>query len=365
MKIVTVIGARPQFIKAAMFSKEFRKNNEEVIIHTGQHYDINMSDIFFEELNIPRPEYNLNIGSGMHGYQTAKMLEYIEPILIEEKPDAVLVYGDTNSTLAGSLAASKLHIPIIHVEAGLRSYNKLMPEEQNRILTDHISTFLFCPSTTSIDNLTKENITENVFLVGDIMKDSVLHYSAIAKNTYSLENWIYNNLNFHSNMEILKKGFFLATIHRAENTDDLDKLKTIFEAFSKLDFPVLIPLHPRTRKVIQSNFVPAENIIIINPVGYVEMLFLQMSCKGVITDSGGIQKEAYILKKPCVTLRDQTEWIETLNNGWNRLSKIQSSEIIDKINSMRTVSISNYLELYGLGNTSKLIVEILEKEIKK
>jgi UDP-N-acetylglucosamine 2-epimerase len=347
-----------------MFSREFRKRNQEIIVHTGQHYDSNMSKIFFDELDIPRPDFNLNIGSGSHGIQTANMLEKIESILIDNKPDALLVYGDTNSTLAGALASSKLHIPVIHVEAGLRSFNKLMPEEQNRILTDHISTYLFCPSQVSFQNLFNEGIKNNVYVVGDIMKDSVLYFSKLANNKYNIKDWIDSHDQLERYKNLLNKGFYLATIHRAENTDDISKMQIIFNAFSKLEYPVIMPIHPRTKKVIMSNFIETNNVMLVDPVGYLEMLLLQVSSRGIITDSGGLQKEAYILKKPCVTLRDQTEWVETLKNGWNKLSSIDVVEIVSHVKSMEKVYSSKYIDLYGDGKTSSLIVEILEREIK-
>src|SRR5690554_6927865 len=264
MKLITIIGARPQFIKAAPFSEEFRKNNKEILVHTGQHYDTNMSDIFFEELGIPKPDYNLGVGSGSHGKQTASMLEGIEEILLKEKPDGLLVYGDTNSTLAGALAASKLHIPVYHVEAGLRSYNKLMPEEQNRILTDHISDMLLCPTQTAVDNLKKEGITAGVANTGDIMYDTVLRNIDIANEKYSNGLWFDEIVRENDKIsKISEKGYYLATIHRAENTDNPEKLTNIFKAFSELDKPVLLPLHPRTNKLIESLEVDMKNIIII------------------------------------------------------------------------------------------------------
>lgn len=332
MKLLTIIGARPQFIKAAPFSEEFRKNNEEILLHTGQHYDTNMSDIFFQELGIPMPDYNLGVGSGSHGKQTATMLEGIEVILLKEKPDGILVYGDTNSTLAGALAASKLHIPVFHVEAGLRSYNKLMPEEQNRILTDHISDILLCPTQTAVDNLKKEGITTGVINTGDIMYDTVLRNIDIANEKYSNGLWFQEMVKENGNIDkFAEKGYYLATIHRAENTDNIEKLSNIFKAFSELDKPVLLPLHPRTKKLIENLNVDLKNIIIIKPVGYLLMLYLISNAYMVVTDSGGLQKEAYFLKTPCTTLRDQTEWVETLENSWNILSDINVEEIKAKV----------------------------------
>lgn len=328
MKLVTIVGARPQFIKAAPFSDLFRKYDIEILVHTGQHYDVFMSDIFFNELNIPKPDYYLGVGSGSHGQQTGRMLEQIEKIIIKEKPDGVLVYGDTNSTLAGALAASKLHVPVYHVEAGLRSYNKRMPEEQNRILTDHISDLLLCPTQTAVKNLANEGITSGVIYTGDIMYDAVIRNIKIAKIRY--KNGVYlNELTNRKKSFLLSKNYYLATIHRAENTDDPKKLRDIFSAFSKLDKPVLVPLHPRTRNQINALRIKVnDNVILIKPVSYLLMLYLIDNAYMVITDSGGLQKEAYFLKTPCTTLRDQTEWVETLENEWNILCPIDIDTIL-------------------------------------
>lgn len=360
MKLVTIIGARPQFIKAAPFSEIFRKDNKEILVHTGQHYDANMSDIFFEELGIPKPDYNLGVGSGNHGMQTGRMLEKIEEILINEKPDGLLVYGDTNSTLAGALAASKLHIPVFHVEAGLRSYNKLMPEEQNRILTDHISDLLLCPTRTAVDNLKKEGITSGVINTGDIMYDTVIRNIDISKKKFAAGNW--NDELRKENEEVPRfeeKSYYLATIHRAENTDDKEKLKRIFTAFENLDMPVLLPLHPRTKKLIEKLDIACTNTVIIKPVGYLLMLYLTTNAHMIITDSGGLQKEAYFFKTPCTTLRDQTEWVETLENGWNVLSKIEVNSIL--ISATRELSCLQYPQpkLFGDGQAAKHICEAI------
>ena len=350
MKIITVIGARPQFIKAAPFSDIFRREHQEILIHTGQHYDSNMSNIFFEELGIPTPDYNLEVGSGSHGQQTAKMLEKIEVIIKLEKPNALLVYGDTNSTLAGALAASKMHVPVYHVEAGLRSYNKLMPEEQNRILTDHISELLFCPTKTAVDNLKKEGIVFGVTNTGDIMYDAVL------RNVQLLEQKDYRHLH-----QFQEKEYYLATIHRAENTDDLEKAKNIFSALEQLEKPVVLPVHPRTRRIIEKLDISLNNITIINPVGYLSMLHLILNSYMVITDSGGLQKEAYFLKTPCTTLRDQTEWVETLENQWNVLSKIDVNIIIK--NAKRDLICFNYPQSqhFGDGQAARHIYEVISK----
>lgn len=359
MKLITVIGARPQFIKAAPFSEVFRKKHTEILVHTGQHYDSNMSDIFFNELNIPKPDYNLAVGSGRHGKQTAKMLEGIEEILLNEKPDALLVYGDTNSTLAGALAASKLHIKVYHAEAGLRSFNKLMPEEQNRILTDHISDLLFCPTETAVNHLKNEGITKGVSLTGDIMYDAVLRNISIAKAKYQNHAWVKEIADENQiNLSISDKKYYLATVHRAENTDSPEKLKTIFKAFNSLDKPVILPLHPRTKNIINNMGISLNNIILIKPVGYLLMLYLTANAHMVITDSGGLQKEAYFLRTPCTTLRDQTEWVETLVKNWNILTPIDYNQIINTV--LRKFDLNTpQLNAFGEGNAASKICEAI------
>lgn len=360
MKVITIIGARPQFIKAAPFSEEFRKNNIEILVHTGQHYDANMSDVFFEELGIPEPDYNLGVGSGSHGKQTAKMLEGIEQIILNEKPDGLLVYGDTNSTLAGALAASKLHIPVYHVEAGLRSYNNLMPEEQNRILTDHISNILLCPTQTAVNNLSKEGIISGVINSGDIMYDTVLRNINISNEKYENGAWLDEIIRDNGTLPKLNdKEYYLATIHRAENTDNPEKLFNIFKAFSKLDKPVLIPLHPRTKKLIENLDIDYKNIVIIKPVGYLLMLYLTSNAYMVVTDSGGLQKEAYFLKTPCTTLRDQTEWVETLTDDWNMLSHIDIEEIKTKVQRKLTCFQRPQPNSFGDGKSAIKICEAI------
>lgn len=351
-KIVTIIGARPQFVKAAMVSKELRKKYKEILVHTGQHYDKNMSDIFFEQMNIPKPNYNLNIGSGSHGEQTGKMLIEIEKVLINEKPDFVLVYGDTNSTLAGALAASKLLIPVIHVEAGLRSYNREMPEEQNRVLTDHISDILICPTDEAVNNLKKEGITKNVYHVGDVMCDSTLHYSKLAEKQIKKEQ-----LDYLKNLD----SWYLLTIHRAENTKNSDTLKTVLDVMETLDSKVIYPVHPRVKNILKSINKKYNNVVFIDPVDYITMLYLTKNAKKVITDSGGLQKECFILDTPCITVRDQTEWIETLNDGYNRLSKPEFSELKKKIESAKINESKKKINYYGTGNAGKEILEILKK----
>ncbi len=316
MKIVTVVGARPQFIKAAVVSRELKKypKIKEIIIHTGQHYDRGMSDIFFSELQIPEPACNLGIVSGYHGEQTGRMLTEIEKLLIVERPDWVLVYGDTNSTLAGALAASKLGIRIAHVEAGLRSYNNSMPEEINRIMTDHISTLLFAPTRNACLILEKEGLGPRSVFSGDVMYDSILFYEETA-GTESQD----------------QEKYYLATIHRPYNTDVKENLISIFKAFNSLPHKVILPLHPRTRKAVDGTGIETGNIRIMEPVGYREMVGLLKNCEKVLTDSGGLQKEAYFLKKQCVTIRTETEWTETLHDGWNVITGAESGKIIEAV----------------------------------
>ncbi|MGD6775883.1 non-hydrolyzing UDP-N-acetylglucosamine 2-epimerase [Sutcliffiella horikoshii] len=353
MKIVTIVGARPQFIKAAPLSLKLKGFLEEVIVNTGQHYDYNMSDIFINELKLPKPDYNLKVGSKSHAQQTAQMLIGIEEILLKEKPNMVLVYGDTNSTLAGSLASAKLQIPVAHVESGLRSFNKAMPEEINRILTDHTSSYLFCPTRESVRNLTSENITENVFLVGDIMYDATLLYKDLALQKSS----VLEKLQLTND----KKNYYLLTIHRAENTDNPDRLFSILNVLNKLDKKIIFPIHPRTMKMIShfnlNHLLKHKNIILIDPVSYLDMLNLESHAGLILTDSGGVQKEAYMLKVPCVTLRNETEWVETTENGWNEICGYDSDFIYEKINSFKTPN--SYEYIFGDGNSAGKIVNIL------
>lgn len=350
MKFLTVIGARPQFIKAAPVSRELRKRHEEIYIHTGQHYDSNMSDIFFEELNIPKPDYHLNVGSSSHGQQTGDMLKGIEKILLDESPDYVLVYGDTNSTIAGALAASKLHIPVIHVESGLRSFNKKMPEEINRIMTDHISDFLFCPTDTAVQNLHTENVKENVFNVGDVMYDAVLYNQDLAAEKSS----ILEKLNLE------EKIYYLITVHRAENTDDEKNINNIIKAFSQIHEKKVWPIHPRTKNVIKNMGIDLQtvpNLLVIDPIGYLDILNLEKNAKKIITDSGGIQKEAYFMQVPCITLRNETEWIETLEESANILVGTDIQNILKAVNANQTPS---YKQLFGNGQASKKIVSYFD-----
>lgn len=356
MKIVTIIGARPQFIKAAVISRYISTldNVHEVIVHTGQHFDKNMSDIFFEEMGIPKADYNLNINSLSHGAMTGQMLEKIEQILFQEKPDWVLVYGDTNSTLAGALAAKKNLFKLAHVEAGLRSFNMAMPEEVNRILTDRVSDILFCPTTTAINNLNKEgfsNFKSKILHCGDVMQDAAIYYSKNSKPVDGLS---------------LTDNFVLCTVHRAENTDNIDNLKDIFKSLEDIsnENQVVIPIHPRTRKILQNINYDFENskIKFIDPVGYLEMVWLLEHCKFVMTDSGGLQKEAYFFKKYCITMREETEWVELVENNYNILVGSDYTTIlksIEKIGSMKNSS-NNFSEfLYGKGNAGEIIVNEL------
>ncbi len=350
MKIITILGARPQFIKAATVSRALtskKLNLEEKILHTGQHYDVNMSDVFFEEMNIPKPDFRLNINSKGHGSMTGQMLSEIEGILLTEKPNMVLVYGDTNSTLAGALAAKKLHIPIAHVEAGLRSYNTRMPEEINRILTDRISDLLFCPSENAIENLNKEgfaNINAEIYNVGDVMYDGALHYAKSIKD------------------RIIENDYILSTIHRAENTDDISRLEEIVAALNEINekIKVVVPLHPRTRKILENLELKIE-FKVIPPVGYLEMINLIKYSKLIITDSGGLQKEAFFFDKYCITTRDETEWIELVENDFNILAGADKNKILMSYSSLIDKPFSKKMEPYGKGNAAEMIAFKIEK----
>jgi len=352
MKILTVIGARPQFVKAFVVSRELRKNHEEIFVHTGQHYDENLSNIFFEELNIPEPEYNLGIGSGTHGYQTAEMIRGIEEIVDKENPDVIILYGDTNSTLAGAIVGSKSDVIVAHVEAGLRSFNWDMPEEVNRVLTDHSSELLFAPSETAVNNLKDEGITRGVHNVGDVMYDAILW----ARDAASKRSNILEELGLEKN------GFILSTVHRAGNTDDRERLEGIMNGLSQASLPVVLPIHPRTEKRLKEfglwdEF--KEKINFIEPVGYLDFVRLLDVAKIVATDSGGIQKEAFFLDTPCVTLRDDTEWIETVESGWNVLVGADTDYIVDELNR-EWVLPSEKPNPYGDGEAAKKIVEVIE-----
>jgi len=359
MKIVTVLGARPQFVKAGTVSREIREreNLKEVIVHTGQHFDANMSDVFFDEMQIPRPDYRLDINGMGHGAMTGQMIERIEAVLQQECPDAVLVYGDTNSTLAGALAAAKLQIPVAHVEAGLRSFNTRMPEELNRILTDRVSSRLFCPTETAVRNLEAEgfpyrigDVTQTIENVGDVMYDGALFYAKLARNP-----------------EIPGLGdvFVLATVHRAENTDDTQRLRSIFAALEHIAqrVPVVLPLHPRTRGRLEAEGIAlSEKLFVIEPVGYLEMVWLIRHAQTVLTDSGGLQKEASFFEKYCITLRDETEWVELVQTGVNVLAGAKTETIVRAFEAIQDRSYPGGTALYGDGHAAGKIVDTLMRE---
>jgi len=352
MKIISVIGARPQFIKAAVVSRSIMKYPDElneIIIHTGQHFDDNMSKIFFEEMEIPNPVYNLGIHGKSHGAMTGEMLEGIEKILMNEKPDLVMVYGDTNSTLAGALAARKLNIRLAHVEAGLRSFNNKMPEETNRILTDRISDFLFCPTKTSVANLEREGFRlfgNKILNTGDVMQDAAMYYSQKS----SLKSHIISDMKL--------SYFILCTLHRAENTDDLKRLQSIVDALNSISkmINIILPLHPRTKKILETNKISLD-FKTIDPVGYFDVIELLKHCRLVMTDSGGMQKEAFFFKKHCVTLRDDTEWIELVEKGFNILSGADTDKIKQSFETMISKTSDFSEDLYGGGKASERIVD--------
>ncbi len=368
-KIATIVGARPQFIKAAPVSRAFsqRRALEEILIHTGQHFDPNMSEIFFEELQIPKPDYNLGIGGGSHGQNTGRMLEKIEEVLLAEKPDLVLVYGDTDSTLAGALAATKLHFPVAHVEAGLRSYNRRMPEEINRILVDQLSTFLFCPTEIAVNNLHGEGFPhvlraatpiqrQIVCNVGDVMYDAARYYADKAQQ----KSTVLDQLGLDTG------GFILATVHRAENTDDPERLALILEGFNQVAgmMPVIMPIHPRTRKMLKTlgSEIAAccsSHIKFVDPLGYLDMVMLEKHAAVIATDSGGVQKEAYFHGVPCVTLREETEWVELIELGWNRLAPPGKANIAESITAAVGVK-GQAGSPYGQGFAAAEIVKMLE-----
>lgn len=352
MKIASIVGARPNFIKLAPLSRELRRRGlDEVIIHTGQHYNYEMDKIFFDDMGIPVPDYHMGIGSGSHGFQTGEMLRKVEEALLAEKPDAVIVFGDTNSTLAGSLAAAKLHITSAHVEAGLRSFDKRMPEEINRVLVDHCSDLLLCPTKTAVDNLRREGITKNVHLTGDVMVDAQKDCERIAENkSHILEDLV-----------LKPKDYYLATVHRASNTDDRDKLMAITEALKDLE-NVVFPCHPRAEKYLRE-FGLWDDLIrkikVIKPVGYLDMLLLEKNAKKIITDSGGVQKEAYLLGIACITLRDETEWVETVEDGWNVLVGPNREKIISLARCFEPSH--ERQDVFGKGDASIKIVDLVEK----
>ena len=355
-KIVSVVGARPQFIKASPVSRALRKRFHEVLVHTGQHYDENMSRVFFDQLGIPRPDFDLDVGSGSHAVQTGLMLERMERVFTDETPDCVLVYGDTNSTLAGALAGAKLCIPVAHVEAGLRSHNRAMPEEINRILADHCSDFLFCPTRTAVENLKKEGVANGVFLTGDVMLDAALYFGREAERQSRIL----------SGLRIEPKQFLLCTVHRAENTDDADRLRSIAEALAAVQETVVFPVHPRTRKVLEATGLwkmlqTAGRVLCIPPVGYLDMMLLEKHARKILTDSGGIQKEAYFFQVPCITLRDETEWVETVEDGWNRLVGADRIRILEAVRSFAPVASGS--RRFGNGKAAEAIADLLLKKI--
>lgn len=359
IRIITIVGARPQFVKAAMLSRAISMRNkegmsfEEKLIHTGQHYDENMSLVFFHEMGILKPTWQLHCGNHTHGAMTGQMLMDIEKILIDNQPDYVLVYGDTNSTLAGALAASKLHIPVVHVEAGLRSFNKAMPEEINRILTDHVSSILCCPTQTAVQNLHKENITKGVYHVGDIMYDAALLFGKEAEQRSTILQ----------TLGLSPKEFLLCTVHRAENTDSQERLCQIAQAWTEIAASerIVIPLHPRTRIYLEKYNLLATlqqqpNILLTDPLGFLDMVMLERNARIILTDSGGIQKEAYFHKTPCITLREETEWTETIESGWNQLAGFHAKDIIK---CLSTSNDRKEIQEYGDGNTAQKILDLL------
>ncbi len=348
-KICSIVGARPQFVKAAALSRELRKSFREILVHTGQHYDDAMSSVFFRELEIPEPDRNLGIGSGSHGFQTGRMLAAIEEVLEEESPDLVLVYGDTNSTLAGSLAAAKLHIPVGHVEAGLRSFNREMPEEINRVLADEVSALLFCPTETAVGNLRREGIVKGVNLTGDVMLDILLRCRRRAAG----------KADILARFGLECGSYYLLTIHRAGNTDDPERMNAILGALEGADLPVIFPAHPRTAAaLVKSGRKPGPNIRPVPPCGYLEMLLLEENAARILTDSGGVQKEAYLLGVPCVTLREETEWVETLERGWNVLAGADPERIAQALRLPKPPAPPE--PVFGDGQAAAAIVEIIK-----
>lgn len=355
-KIVTIVGARPQFIKAAAVSREVLKHPdqlEEVMVHTGQHYDPNMSQVFFDELEIPAPRYNLEVSGGSHGAMTGRMLEGIERILLDEKPDWVLIYGDTNSTLAGALAAAKLHIPVAHVEAGLRSFNMRMPEEINRILADRVSSLLLCPTEAAVQHLRSEGVTAGVHNVGDVMYDVALYYCDRARATSKILQAL----------SLQEKNFALVTCHRAENTDDPVRLEGIVSALAQIasDMPVVLPLHPRTRKLLQQFGLERHlaALTVVEPLPFLDMVALEQAARVILTDSGGVQKEAFFYRVPCITMREETEWVETVELGWNHLVGADRARILEAYAALEDGRAEVSGQPYGDGRAAARILALL------
>lgn len=343
MKVITIVGARPQFIKLGPFSRELRKYHTELIIHTGQHFDTEMSDLFFRDLEIPEPDFNLNINGGTHGQQTSQMLSSIETILIKEQPQLVVVFGDTNSTLAGTLATVKMGIPCLHVEAGLRSFNRSMPEEINRVVADHASDYLFAPTQTAMINMEKEGLSSKAFLTGDIMVDSLSWGLEKAKSSMIMES-----------LGLQNQKFSLLTLHRPYNVDDPLTLSTILSKLSDLHGTVVFPIHPRTKSIVEKNGITIpSNFILTKPLGYLDFIKLQEASTRIITDSGGIQKEAFLLKKPCITLRSETEWVETVAEGWNLLLDVFSPNLVSRIESFNPSHDAK--QIFGIDVAQKMV----------
>uniref|UniRef100_UPI003341AB8F non-hydrolyzing UDP-N-acetylglucosamine 2-epimerase n=1 Tax=Castellaniella defragrans TaxID=75697 RepID=UPI003341AB8F len=356
MNVITIIGARPQFIKAVIVSQALVvRGIAEKLIHTGQHFDANMSDVFFDELGITRPAYHLGIGGGTHGQNTGRMIEAVEQILLEQRPDWVLVYGDTDSTLAGAVAAVKLHIPVAHVEAGLRSFNRRMPEEINRVLTDHAADLLFAPTETAVTHLAREGIADaRVRLVGDVMYDAALFYGDKAEQSSSIL----------ASLRLTPRRYALATIHRAENTDNPQRLAAIFEGFAQFGADIVLPLHPRTRgRLAAQGLTLPKNVRVIDPIGYLDMVMLEKNAHLIATDSGGVQKEAFFYRVPCVTLRDETEWSELVDGGWNRLAPPTNGGDIASVLERALGSEGFDIQPYGDGNAASIIADSLIREL--
>ncbi len=350
--IVSIVGARPQFIKAAPVSRALTSHFNEVMIHTGQHYDYEMSDLFFKEMDMRQPDFNLGIGGGTHGAQTGTMLIELEKVISAVKPDCILVYGDINSTLAGALTAAKAGIPLAHVEAGLRSYNRTMPEEVNRVLTDHISSWLFCPTDAAVQNLEKEGITKGVYQIGDVMCDALLHNLEIARKKSQILK----------RMDLKKGEYALATVHRAGNTDNRNNMQSILDTLGSLPTRVIFPVHPRARKRIEEwKFIVHSNVSLIEPLGPLDILQLQENANCILTDSGGMQKEAYLLGVRCITLREETEWVETVSAGWNSLAGVDAKRIRTLYETWKPQGERPLL--YGDGHAAEKISQILQNEL--